>query len=134
LLCYIYTIKFPASLAVNGDSEKVELLQSFWDQVLKKSPECRNLISLFYRHKHELASILNKYPRLLSRSKLIMEDIHPSLDIYSEEEIKLFIEEATILADDLLDSICVRASVLLRKDIDRYISDTGQDVHYVKNL
>ena len=71
---------------------------------------------------------------MLSRSNLIMEDIHPSLDIYSEEEIKLFIEEATILADDLLDSICVRASVLLRKDIDRYISDTGQDVHYVKNL
>ena len=71
---------------------------------------------------------------MLSRFKLIMKDILPSLDIYSEEEIKLFIGETTILADDLLNSIRMRTSVLLRKDIDRYISDTGQDVHYVKNL
>jgi hypothetical protein len=100
----------------------------------EKSPEGRILISLFYRHKHKLDSILNKYPRLLSRSNLIIKDILPSLNIYSEEEIKLFIEDTIILAGNLLNSICMRASVSLRKDIDRYISDTKQDVHYVKNL
>jgi hypothetical protein len=63
-----------------------------------------------------------------------MEDILPSLNVYSEEEIKLFIEGTTILADDLLNSICMKASVLPRKDIDRYMSDTELDVHYVKNL
>ena len=71
---------------------------------------------------------------MLFRSNLIIKYILPSLNIYSEEEIKLFIGDTIILADDLLDSICVSASVLLRKDIDRYISDTEQDVHYVKNL
>jgi hypothetical protein len=111
----------PASLAVSGDSETVEEMRSFRDQVLEDSLEGRELITLFYKHEHEVATILNENPDVLQLAKDIMVVV---LAATATEpfDIQAFIDTATTSAQQLLLMIRMRASESLIIDIEHYLA------------
>ena len=100
----------PATLALKGEKESLNLLRRFRDEVLAKDEQGEKYIQLFYHHAPEVSLLLIKNPELRAKMAQLLRELLPEIKALLEGEEVIFTNEIIEEIESLLDQFATQAS------------------------
>ncbi len=107
----------PAEVVLQEDEEALNLLRSFRDQVLSKTPAGRNYINLYYRHAAEISALLISDADLRRHTEAALPGLLITVRYMLWQCQSGPIRDMDDTLRNLIDAFTVKASPQLREDM-----------------